>query len=251
MCLIAVLAAAGAAISVHAGAQAGSEPKAATTAANPTVGALFDGALSAGHDCSGSVLAGATRDLVLTAAHCVSGTGTGLTFVPGYDEGAAPYGVYRVVAAYVDPRWLAGQDPAHDFAVLRVVPVSGDRPIEDVTGGNRLGRTPRDGTLVTDVAYNQGVGDAPVSCRAAVEGPARTPTFACQGFVDGSSGSPWLVRVHGRTEVVGVIGGLYQGGCRSDVSYSSPFGAAVRELVARAEARGAPDVLPVPGPSGC
>jgi len=64
------------------------------------------------HYCSGSVVHSASRDLVLTAAHCVFGTGLATEFAPGFADGATPFGVWTVTRAYVDRRWLTAHDPA-------------------------------------------------------------------------------------------------------------------------------------------
>ena len=63
-------------------------------AGTPAVGALFT--TSAGklgrHFCTATVVNSPAGDLVITAAHCVSGT-SGVVFVPGYDNGTTPYGL--------------------------------------------------------------------------------------------------------------------------------------------------------------
>jgi hypothetical protein len=51
--------------------------------------------------------------------------------------------------------------------------------------------------------------------------------------------------------VVGVIGGLHQGGCSADTSYSAPFLPDVYQVWLRATLGKTPDVLPRPGSSGC
>jgi hypothetical protein len=56
---------------------------------------------------------------------------------------------------------------------------------------------------------------------------------SCGGFLNGSSGGPFLINVSkksGMGTIVGVIGGYQQGGNTPDVSYSSPFGSAVMSL---------------------
>lgn len=61
-------------------------------------------------------------------------------------------------------------------------------------------------------------------------------------MVDGVSGGAWVQRNH----VVGVVGGLQQGGCSPNVAYSAPFGGAIRHLWQRAQAGGPGDVV-LPG----
>ena len=103
-------------------ASADSIPIASYFDGTPTVGATFRGALADGHECSASVIASPSRDLVLTAAHCVFGDPAGWTFVPGYVEERTPYGVWTVISAYVDPRWQTSEDTRFDYAILRVAP---------------------------------------------------------------------------------------------------------------------------------
>ena len=80
-------------------------PTALTVGSDPTTGPLYL-ARSTAHICTASVLSSPTQDLIITAAHCVFGNGTGLAFVPGSVGGSAPYGRWTVTAAYVDPSWV-------------------------------------------------------------------------------------------------------------------------------------------------
>jgi len=83
------------------------------------------------YTCSGTLVRSARAYVVLTAAHCVT-NGHGLwavnwTFVPGYKDGAEPYGQYTARRFFVSPRW---QGPAaserYDVAFVRVVPAAPD-----------------------------------------------------------------------------------------------------------------------------
>lgn len=221
-----------------------------------TVGPIFSDGLRHDHGCTRSVVASPSRDLVLTAAHCVFGTAAGWRFVPGYADGAAPYGVWKVQRAYLDPAWLRGQDPQHDFAILQVANrIRGDRTValQDVTGAEVLGTAPAQGTAITDIAYNAGLDDKPIRCATTSYLTDGYPAFNCHGFVGGSSGSPWLTSVAGtsRQVVVGVIGGLHQGGCYEYTSYSSAFTGDVRRLINRAARGDRPDTAPQAGSDGC
>lgn len=225
-------------------------PTAAHFVGNRTVGPLFRSGTGATHECNASVIASKHHDLMLTAAHCVFGRATGWQIAPGYHDGKTPYGVWTVAAAYVPPQWKQGQDAQHDYAILRMQPkhLNGHRQaIQDVTGANRLALAPRIGEQVTGVAYNKGFDDKPIRCTVPAYYTRHYPAFDCHGYVIGSSGSPWL---HDGT-VVGVIGGLHQGGCTEHTSYSSHFRADVYDLVQRAEQGGAGDRAPSPGRDGC
>jgi hypothetical protein len=221
-----------------------------------TVGPLFRDGLGQSHGCTASVVASPRHDLLLTAAHCVSGTAAGWQFAPGYRNGDTPDGVWTVTHAYVDPRWSSSQDPQYDYAILQVADRSINRKrtaIQDVTGANVLGPAPRAGQTITDVAYNEGIDDLPIHCSTTVSFTTGFPTFNCHGYVGGSSGSPWLSEVPGTrlTEVNGIIGGLHQGGCYEYTSYSSPFTWQADTLILRATLGLHPDVVPAAGSDGC
>ena len=230
-------------------------PQARPAAAVPTVGALFPAGLDSAHTCTGSVLDSPGGDLVLTAAHCVLGTGPGMLFVPGYDDGAHPDGVYEVQRVWADPAWVNGSDPRYDYAILQVSERdtgSGARRLQDVTGALRLtGRTPTAGTSVQVTGYVGGLLDRPITCDPVVELTQTYPGFRCGGFATGTSGSPLVVGTDPAGVVVGVIGGLHQGGCVDQVSYSSPFADGARQLLARAAAGGPGDTLPQSDGDGC
>ncbi|MEO9220767.1 MAG: trypsin-like peptidase domain-containing protein [Mycobacteriaceae bacterium] len=239
-------------------AQAQSRPAAAaaTVPADATVGPLFLFTTWLPHFCTASVIASPGADLIITAAHCVAGTEAGIQFAPGYHDGATPFGVWTVRQAYVDPAWLSRQDPAHDYAILRVDHQRwGGRwvGVQDVVGANVLGLAPRPGAVVAVAGYPFGLNDRPVSCSATATRTAGYPTVDCPGMAPGTSGGPWLLRTafpH-LTFTVGLIGGPHQGGCTDATSYSAPFTWDVYVLWLRA-AFGAPsDIVPIPGGDGC
>ena len=222
---------------------------AVTVGSVPTTGPLYLPGLAA-HFCTASVVSSPTRDLVITAAHCVFGTGVGMTFVPGSVNGSAPYGRWTVTSAYVDPAWKSRQDPLRDVAFLRVAPQFAGgalRHVEELTGGNRLIATPRTIGQVVVPAYVLGVGGSPITCLATAYRTGAYSTFDCGGYDNGVSGAPWI---QGAT-VLGVIGGLHQGGCTPTTSYSSPFDATTLATFRRAVAKSPADVVPVPGSDGC
>lgn len=208
-------------------------------APDPHVGAIFLGGQSL-HTCTASVLHSTTADLILTAAHCMA-SGVDASFVPAFAESAAPQNFWHVDAVYLDPRWVATQNPLADFAVARVSRQDG-ASVEAAAGeGLTIGVSPRVGTDVGVTGYALGVGGAPVQCTARVAALERGyPSIRCAGLVDGTSGSPWL---SGAT-VVGITGGLDGGGCEENVSYTPPFDGAVPLLLARAEAGGPADDAP-------
>lgn len=232
-----------------------STPSARADPGDPTVGALFTrGAYPLLHTCTASVVRSATGNVVLTAAHCVTGKGIGYRFAPGYRDGATPYGVWRVTAAYGDRAWITHRDPHRDWALLTVAPrrVDGrDRSLQSITGANRLGRTATIGSVVTVIGYAVGGADRAIRCTTRVYLHAGWPAFDCGGYVGGTSGAPWLSRSGGDAVVTGIISGLHQGGCTPATSYSAPLGARARNTLARAVDGSRPDVFPPRGSDGC
>jgi V8-like Glu-specific endopeptidase len=207
-----------------------------TFAGTPAVGALFTttsaGGLG-GHFCSASVVDSPARDLVITAAHCVSGGGSGpIAFVPGYDNGRMPYGVWRVTRVIVDQSWISSANPNADVAFLVVTGPDGAK-IQDVTGGEQLGIGQAAGQDVTVLGYPE-TGNVPIRCNNLASGfnPDQL-VFDCGGYTDGTSGGPMLEDVNPMTGlgmVIGVIGGYEQGGDTASVSYAARFGVLVADL---------------------
>lgn len=201
----------------------------------PAVGALFTtngGGLGA-HFCSASVVDSPARDLVVTAAHCVGGGGSApIAFVPGYDNGRMPYGIWRVTRVIVDPSWISLANPNADVAFLVVTGPGGAR-IQDVTGGEQLGIGQGSGQFVSVVGYPEGA-NAPIRCDNLAHGFSPTQLeFDCGGYTDGTSGGPLLEDVNPTTglgTVIGVIGGYEEGGDIASVSYAARFGALVADL---------------------
>ena len=211
-------------------------------AGTPAVGALFT--MSKGklgrHFCTASVIGSPHGDLVITAAHCVTGA-SGIVFVPGYDRGAAPYGIWTVTKIYVDRSWTSSSNPDDDVAFLRVSQADSIVPIEDVTGAEALKTGTPAQQLVEVVGYPDS-GSQPIVCRNWTREPmSQQLEFDCGGYTDGTSGGPFLASVNpltGQGTVIGVIGGYEQGGLTPQVSYSSMFGANVAALYRQAVAGG-------------
>jgi len=218
-----------------------------------TVGALFPPGSSV-HTCTASVVDSTAGDLLITAAHCVSGTARGYTFAPGYHAGIEPFGSWTVVGAYGAAEWLAGQAAQSDFAFLAVAPhqVNG-RPeqIQEVTGGNQFGTAPASGDQVTVPAYALGSNDDPVTCTTRVYYAGAYPAFNCDPYADGTSGAPWLQQSHHGWVVVGVIGGFHQGGCHTWTSYSAAFGPVTMRTYSEAATAGKASRFPSAGSDGC
>ncbi|MFF4311806.1 trypsin-like peptidase domain-containing protein [Streptomyces sp. 900105755] len=235
LCAVVVLAATSASVAA-ADEAAGPFGVTAVVGASPAsarVGALFGadkaGNLSGNHFCTASVVHSPRRDLIVTAAHCVDGVGeaTGLVFVPGYRDGQAPYGVWRLGKRYLPDGWAHGQSEDSDVAFAVVAERDGKR-VEDVTGSNRFAAGVATGATAVTVTGYPDSREVPVSCtNKPVPRSVTQQRIDCPEFTGGTSGSPW---VNGDHEVVGVLGGHEQGGSTPDVSYSVVLGREAAEL---------------------
>jgi V8-like Glu-specific endopeptidase len=213
-------------------------------AGTPAVGVLFT--TSAGklgqHFCTASVIDSPNGDLAITAAHCVTGTSGTIDFVPGYDNGSTPYGVWTVTKIYVDQAWSSSSSADDDFAILRIGQPGSSEPIEDETGAEQLATgTPASRQQVQVIGYPNTT-EQPVTCRNWLKEPmAGQLEFDCGGYTDGTSGGPFLSEVNqttGQGMVIGVIGGYQQGGDTPEVSYSAVLGASTAALYKTAVAGG-------------
>ncbi|MEU5281790.1 trypsin-like serine peptidase [Streptomyces asoensis] len=205
---------------------------AAATAQSDRVGALFSaddaeaGRLTGEHFCTASVVHSPHGDLIATAAHCLTGAGE-LAFVPGYRDGKAPYGSWRVGRVFLPDGWSKGQDEDSDVAFALVDERDG-KGVEDVVGANRFAtRTTTGATAVTVTGYPDAL-EVPIRCtNRPTAHTATQQRVECPDFTGGTSGSPW---VNGYGEVVGVLGGHEQGGATADISYSVVLGPEAAEL---------------------
>ncbi len=220
--------------------------KAEPVPADPRVGAVFPVGGDV-HTCTGSVLQSPGHDLMVTAAHCLSGDVSSTTFVPGFAGTAQPAVVWTVQAVYFDPRWLTTTDPHADYVIARLAAPVGTGGNQHLGAGLALGRAPAAGSRVSVIGYPAGAGGTPIACQASTGVTDGYPSLPCAGLVGGTSGAPWLA---GST-ITGLVGGLDGGGCDEQISYSAPFDERVNDLVVRAEAGGPGDTAPDDVDSGC
>ncbi|SED24234.1 Trypsin-like peptidase domain-containing protein [Streptomyces misionensis] len=204
---------------------------AVATARAARVGALFGAdranRLAGGHFCTASVVHSPRGDLIVTAAHCVSGSDDDLVFVPGYRDGQAPYGVWKVTRRFLPDSWATDQDEDSDLAFATVADLGGRR-IERVVGGNRFVTGAFPGATAVTVTGYPDSREVPIRCTNKPRRQSATQQrIYCPAFTGGTSGSPWI---NGDHQVVGVLGGHEEGGSTDDVSYSVVLGAQAGEL---------------------
>ncbi|OIK25736.1 trypsin-like serine peptidase [Streptomyces malaysiense] len=195
------------------------------------VGALFGadraGRPAGGHFCTASVVHSPRGDLIATAAHCVSDQDRDLVFVPGYRNGRAPYGAWRVTRRFLPDNWAKDQDEDSDVALATVADLGG-RTIEQVVGGNRFVTGATTGATAVTVTGYPDSRELPIRCTNKPRRQSATQQrIYCPSFSGGTSGSPWI---NGDHQVVGILGGHEEGGSTDDVSYSVVLSAEAAEL---------------------
>ena len=211
--------------------------------AAPRVGALFTHDANGNHFCTASVVASPGHDLLMTAAHCINGGNGGgyqadIVFIPDYQDGAAPFGVWTPRKLLVAPQWASSADPDFDVGFVVLQPLDG-KNIQEVLGANQIGFDAGFDHVVRVTGYPSSA-NAPVTCmNQTSQQSARQVRFECGGFFDGTSGSPWVTGFDPRTRtgtIVGVIGGYQEGGDTDAISYSAYLNGDIRQLYDQAAA---------------
>jgi V8-like Glu-specific endopeptidase len=222
---------------IHVGSATKAPAPAAGAGRVPAVGALFartSGGKLGRHFCTASVVDSPSGDLILTAAHCMTGRSAGdMAFVPDFDSGHEPFGIWTITRVIVDQDWQSSANPDDDFAFLVVSQPGTSARLQSLTGAEAIGIGEAAGGLVTVAGYPDDL-DTQISCRSNVLpfGAAQLE-FDCGGYTDGTSGGPFLAGVSspgGSATVIGVIGGYQQGGYTPSVSYAARFGAHMAAL---------------------
>lgn len=221
-----------------------STPKSTAFGGIPTVGAVFFNNGQGNHYCTASVIHSYSKSLLLTAAHCIHGGKGGgyahnVAFVPKFDSGKRPYGIWSAKVLTVEKGWASSSDPDLDFGYIAVYPKNGKR-IEQVVGYNKLATDEGAGNWVNVAGYPSRT-NRPIYCKTkTVKAFKYQIRMDCSGFYGGTSGSPWMLWYSSKTHtgyVNGVIGGYQEGGSTSWRSYSPYFDKDVYNLRAAADKR--------------
>ncbi len=209
-----------------------------------TIGRVFFRFGSDNVTCSASVVTAAIADLVVTAAHCVAPDGRtpgrNWVFVPGYRDGATPYGKWAARELTAAPGWVRsrGKDFNEDvgFARLRT---QGGRHIADVVGSNGIAFNNVVGSSVSAFGYPAASpfnGSSLYFCSGQTRSDTTEPTSTDLGLGctmnDGASGGPWMVDIS--PELGGVIVSVNSLGYDElpNVLFGPRFGASIAALYA-------------------
>ena len=174
-------------------------------------GKLFFNIGSTTYLCSASLI---KKGVVVTAAHCVALFGaqqfySNWRFVPAYNNGTAPYGVWTAATAWVMTSYYSGTESCavsgvvcpNDVAVIVLNPqggvYAGAKTGYYGYGWNGYGYTPQNIAQLTQLGYPVALDGGLLMQRTDsygfVDGNASNNTVIGSLQTGGSSGGPWLV----------------------------------------------------------
>lgn len=206
------------------------------------------------YQCSGSVIDSSAGDLLLTAGHCVIEPETGtiasyVAFVPGYREGAEPFGVwsatgYGTTSTWEDTVGTGEPDEAGNVAILRLQNRESDgQSIQSVVGGLGIGFNQPRGQTYTQYGYPAEEpydGERLYSNTTAYAGEDTSfspPTMRiASDFTGGASGGPWTVGEKSSPTALSVTDYYYEK--EPGYMFGPYFGTAVKALYEVADGSG-------------
>lgn len=210
---------------------------AATITESAVVGKVYFHNPSTGLDymASASALNSPSKQLVITAGHCVHGGqgGTWMTnwvFIPRYRSGVRPFGTFSAKQFRTFDAWINNSDLGRDVAMVTTFPLNGNKLVNVVGGDGLNWNFPRN-VDVTILGYpsNFNGGEIQQWCQGTTgDGGGYTIKIGCN-FGGGSSGCPWLMSFNNATglgQVDGVMSTLDSAG----VNRSSYFDDAVKAM---------------------
>ncbi|POM22766.1 hypothetical protein BTM25_49700 [Actinomadura rubteroloni] len=189
-----------AAIASAANKLAGGDAKlAASITESKVVGKVFFHKPSGGDwVCSASALNSPSKQLVITAGHCVhEGKGgkwmTNWTFVPRYRNGSRPFGTFAAKQFRTFNTWISSSAYNRDVGMVTTWPLNG-RKLVNVVGGNGLSWNYPKNVAVTVLGYpkNFSSGQIQAWCKGTTRDAGGGRIALNCNFQPGSSGGPWI-----------------------------------------------------------
>ncbi|SDZ09471.1 hypothetical protein SAMN05421504_109164 [Amycolatopsis xylanica] len=150
--------------------------------------------------CSGDAVTSTNGSVVVTAGHCVKYQGsfhTDWVFVPGYDNGNAPYGQWAAKTTLTTPQWQASEDMNYDVGMGVVNQLNGQR-LTDVVGAQGIAFNQARNQSMYTFGYPAAApydGSKLIYC----SGPTITDFLLTKdhgmscNMTGGSSGGPWFL----------------------------------------------------------
>ncbi|MFK4099323.1 trypsin-like serine peptidase [Streptomyces sp. NPDC019531] len=210
-----------------------------------TVGRLFF-VNSGGSDtwCTATAVKSANRSVVMTAGHCVrrgsspANTSSTMVFVPAYNKGSKPYGVFAVRDVLTPRSWE--EDSTDDVSALVVDTDKSGRKLTDVVGGQAIAFNRAVGGTVSAFGYpatHPQRGEELLRCVGTAKKEHGTQVIPCD-MTGGSSGGPWLADFNattGKGVLVSVNSALDS--MQPTKMYGPVLGATAKAMYTRAERR--------------
>ncbi|MDP9227943.1 MAG: hypothetical protein M3M99_02690 [Actinomycetota bacterium] len=163
--------------------------------------------------CSATVVTARSRDLILTAGHCISIPGelspvgivwaTNVLFVPGYRNNVRPFGSFPATRLGAPLAWLQGGDIGFDLGAVNLAPGAGGS-IQEQLGARGVAFNRSSKSYRNDVFEVYGYPGSPapvydaqrlIVCLSSFQGFERgtgSPTVAPCHQQEGSSGGGWV-----------------------------------------------------------
>ncbi|MFC0040587.1 trypsin-like serine peptidase [Actinomadura rayongensis] len=182
---------------------------------SPVVGKVFFlNSKSEKRVCSASAVNSPSKQLVVTAAHCIH-EGAGGTWVrnwmfkPKYYYGSEPYGTFVAKSFATFSSWITSSDKMRDIGFVTTAPNADGRKLVDAVGGNGLAWNQPKEVKVTVFGYPVDFhgGEIQRWCEGTTsDGGNYTITIGCK-FNAGASGGPWMMNFDAGTGL-GVLDGV-------------------------------------------
>jgi V8-like Glu-specific endopeptidase len=166
------------------------------------IGKVFFTLGGANYVCSGNAISAANENTVVTAGHCLNeGPGafaSRFTFVPAYNNGAAPYGQWEATELYAPTQWASGGDINYDTGFAIVASPTGTS-LSDTVGASGASFNNSRGLTYSAYGYPAAApfnGATLQSCYGVAGndpyGQTQSQGIPCN-MTGGSSGGPWFI----------------------------------------------------------
>jgi V8-like Glu-specific endopeptidase len=211
--------------------------KVARTESDAVGKVFFTGSDGRNYACSASALNSDSKQLAITAGHCVHGGrdgdwATNWVYYPRYREGDTPMGAFPAKTLTTFDDWKDNSDFRRDVAMVITYPTDQGKLVE-VTGGHGLSWNYSHTEDVDVVGYprNHNEGEVQHFCWGTTSRYGWfDPRISLKcGFQPGSSGGPWL-REYDEESEIGKVNGVTSTIDSNDVNASAYFDDAVAQM---------------------
>ncbi|WRH26456.1 hypothetical protein GC088_07560 [Arthrobacter sp. JZ12] len=220
----------------------------ATRAGSPTpvshIGKVFFTMGGQNYVCSANSVQSGNQSTVATAGHCTydidAGWATKFVFVPAYNNGASPYGMWAAASLHSTTEWVSRNDISYDGAFAVVEPLNG-RTLAATVGASNIGFNLARNLTYTAYGYPAARpfnGETLKSCYGTASadriGGTQSQGIPCD-MTGGSSGGPWFIGSGsgGTQNSVNSFGYNIQ----KNVMYGPYFGSSIQSAYATAASR--------------